>query len=75
LKEIATAKVEYDRREAQELWNICTAVVKECLEFRKVELKLGGYRKPTDEVLLKIFMKIFPEFKAEDIFGSVNWKN
>ncbi len=31
LKDIAMVKEEYDKREAQELLNICRATVKECL--------------------------------------------
>lgn len=49
--------------------------MRECLEFRKVELKLQSYSSPSREGLLKIFMSIFPNFKVDDIFRSKNWKN
>jgi hypothetical protein len=49
--------------------------VKESLEFRKVELKLQNYKYPSQETLLNIFMKIFPEFSKETIFSNMNWKN
>ena len=61
--------------EAQELYKICGNLVKESLQFRKVELKIENYTNPSDETLLKIFMKIFPEFKIQKIFTGINWKN
>lgn len=75
LEELVGAKQAFDGVEEEELWKICTAVVNECLEIRKIELKLTDYAKPTNATLLKIFLKIFPDFKSEQIFGNVNWKN
>lgn len=75
LEELVAAKQALDNVEEEELWKICTAVVNECLEIRKIELKLTDYRKPNYDTLLRIFLKIFPDFKSEQIFSSMNWKN
>lgn len=75
LEGLVNAKQAYDAVEEEELWKICTAVVNECLEIRKIELKLTEYNKPSYDTLLKIFLKICPDFKSEQVFASVNWKN
>jgi hypothetical protein len=75
LEDLVITKHALDGVEEEELWKICTAVVNECLEIRKIELKLTDYIKPTYATLLKIFLKIFPDFKSEQIFANVNWKN
>lgn len=36
---------------------------------------MTAYKKPNYETLLKIFLKIFPDFKSEEIFSNKNWKN
>ena len=36
---------------------------------------MENYKAPSEETRLKIFMKIFPDFKVDNVFGSVNWKN
>lgn len=36
LEDITAAKRNYDKSEEQDFWNICGALVKECLEKRKV---------------------------------------
>jgi hypothetical protein len=64
IEELVTAKQTFDSVEEVELWKICTAVVNECLEIRKIELKLNDYKKPNTDTLLKIFLKIFPDFKS-----------
>jgi hypothetical protein len=56
------------------MWNICAGVMSECLDMRKIELKLTDYQKPNDATLVKIFLKIFPGFEAEQVFSSVTWK-
>jgi len=63
LREIALQKHAYDKIEAREVEKILAALVKESLEFRKVELKIKNYKYPSEETLLKIFAKIFPNFK------------
>jgi hypothetical protein len=38
-------------------------------------LEETGYKRLVNEILVKIFKKIFPAFNEEEVFTNKNWKN
>lgn len=53
-------KMQLDSIEFAEFWKVIAAVVNDCLEHRKIQLKLTKYNKPDSQTLIQIFHKILP---------------
>jgi hypothetical protein len=48
-EELMKLKMKMDKESEEALWKLCISLTKECLEKRRVELKLGKVDSPSNE--------------------------